>query len=287
MAFKDNPSQELAAVVALAPARAGRGSAPAWWRSLPFSRGWARAWLSTALLLIVWQLGSALEWINPRVLPGPVAVLQAAHELASDGSLWQALWVSLGRVAAGAALGLSVGLVLGVGAGFSRHLEDAVDRPLQMLKTIPFTALIPLFILWFGIGELPKVLLIAVGVLLPVYINTFGGIRNVDNKLVEVARVAKMSHWAIATRILLPAALPTIFLGVRFALGLAWMAVVVAETVGADSGVGFLMASARQFVRTDIMLLCLCIYALLGLLTDHGLRLLERRLLAWRVSYSG
>lgn len=250
------------------------------WRSL-------RGWLSTLVLVLIWYIASATGYLNARVLPGPDRILFKALELTLDGTLPQALWVSLTRVFWGALLGIIVGLSAGLIAGFSRLGEDMLDKPMQMIRTIPFTALVPLFILWFGIDETPKILLVALGVMVPLYVNTFGGIRNVDIKLVEVARVAQMGRFAIAFQVLLPAALPTLLLGLRFALALGWIAIIVGETVGANSGIGFLLTSARQFVRTDIMMVCVCLYALLGLFTDYLVRLLERWLLCWRVAYAG
>ena len=246
-----------------------------------------RPWLSTLVLLLVWHALSSLDIINSRAFPGPAQIVVTAWSLLLDGSLPEAVFTSLMRVITGAALGIALGLSLGVAAGFSKLGEDLVDKPMQMLRTIPFTALVPLFILWFGIDETPKVLLVALGVAVPIYVNTFGGIRNVDMKLIEVAQIARMSRFAIATGILLPAALPSLLIGLRFALGLAWIAVIVAETVGANSGIGFLLTSARQFVRADVMLVCVCLYAVLGLLTDYLVRALERKLLAWRTVYTG
>ncbi|MDM0018860.1 ABC transporter permease subunit [Variovorax saccharolyticus] len=243
--------------------------------------------MSTAALLLAWQAASAAGWLSPRTLPGPDRLLATAWSMLQDGSLPHALAISLSRVVQGAILGGMAGVAAGIFAGFSRLGEDIVDKPMQMLRTIPFTALVPLFILWFGIDETPKVLLVAFGVAVPLYINTFGGIRNVDVKLVEVARVARMGRLAIALRVLLPAALPTLLVGLRFALGLAWVAVIIAETVGADSGIGFLLTNARQFVRTDVMLVCVAVYALLGLATDYLVRILERLLLSWRRVYVG
>lgn len=246
-----------------------------------------QSWLSTLALLLAWHLASTSGYLNARTLPGPLQVLETALEMTLRGTLIEALAVSSTRVLTGSAIGILVGLSLGLISGFSRLGESVVDKPLQMLRTIPFTALVPLLILWFGIDETPKVLLVALGVLIPLYINTFRGIRNVDIKLIEVARVARMSRWGIATRVLLPASLPTILIGLRFALGLGWIAVIVAETVGANSGIGFLLNNARQYVRTDVMLVCVSLYAILGLVTDHAVTQLEKLLLSWRVVYSG
>ncbi|TCS38004.1 sulfonate transport system permease protein [Paucimonas lemoignei] len=246
-----------------------------------------QSWLSTLVLLLAWHLASTSGYLNARTLPGPLQVLETALDLTLSGALFEALAVSTARVLAGSIMGILVGLSLGLIAGFSRLGEAVVDKPLQMLRTIPFTALVPLLILWFGIDETPKVLLVALGVLIPLYVNTFRGIRNVDIKLIEVARVARMSRLGIATRVLLPAALPTILIGLRFALGLGWIAVIVAETVGANSGIGFLLNNARQYVRTDVMLVCVSLYAILGLVTDYAVSRLEKVLLSWRVVYTG
>lgn len=246
-----------------------------------------RPWLSCLGILLIWYGLTALELVNTRAFPGPAQIAVTAWNLTLDGTLAEAVSTSLMRVIAGASAGVALGLALGLVAGFSSLGEDLVDKPMQMLRTIPFTALVPLLILWFGIDETPKIILVALGVMVPVYINTFGGIRNVDMKLVEVARIARMNRLQIATRILLPAALPNILIGLRFALGLGWIAVIVAETVGANSGIGFLLTSARQFVRADIMLVCVCLYATLGLATDYLVRRLEHKLLVWRVAYTG
>lgn len=255
----------------------------------PFLQGLKRhrSWLSTLALLLLWQVAASAGWFNPRALPAPWQILQTAWELTLDGTLPAATGVSALRVVAGSLLGIAIGLLLGLIAGFSQLGEDIVDKPMQMVRTIPFTAMVPLFILWFGIDETPKILLVALGALTPIYINTFGGIRNVDTKLVEVARVTRMSNRQIALQVLLPAALPTLLIGLRYALALAWIAVIVAETMGANTGIGYLMINARQFVRTDIMLVCVVLYAVLGLLTDYVVRRLEHTLLAWRQAYTG
>lgn len=246
-----------------------------------------RSWLSTLALLALWQLAAQSGWFNPRALPAPAQIVQTAWGLLEDGTLISATSVSALRVLAGSLLGITLGLLLGLLSGFSRLGEDLIDKPMQMARTIPFTAMVPLFILWFGIDETPKVLLVALGALTPIYINTFGGIRNVDKKLVEVARVTRMSNLQIATHVLLPAALPSLLIGLRYALALGWIAVIVAETMGASSGIGYLMIDARQYARTDIMLVCVVLYAVLGLLTDNAVRRLEHYLLAWRQAHSG
>nr|WP_269327587.1 ABC transporter permease subunit [Kineosporia mesophila] len=184
-------------------------------------------------------------------------------------------------------MGVTFGLLMGVVSGYSRLGELTVDRPLQMLRAIPFNALLPLFIIAFGVGESMKVLLIAEGVLIPVYLNTYAGIRNVDVKLVEVAVVYKFSRRLVAVKILLLGALPSILTGLRFSLAIAWIALVTSETVNTTSGIGFILINAQRFVRPEQVVLCIVIYALLGVLTDWLVRLLEARLLRWRKGFSG
>lgn len=249
-------------------------------------RRW-RPWLSSAAVVLAWQVLAGVGALDPRTLPGPVTLLGTAAGMVADGSLPRALAVSLLRVLAGSALGIAVGLSAGVLAGFSRVAEDVLDRPFQMVRTLPFTALTPLFILWFGLGEAPKVLLIAVATVVPVYLNTFAGVRDVDRGLVEVARVYRLSRRQTARRVLLPGALPQVLVGLRFALGVGWVAVIIAETVNASAGLGFLLTTARTYVRTDVVMVCIAVYALLGLLTDAAVRLLEAHLLRWRVAFTG
>jgi sulfonate transport system permease protein len=190
--------------------------------------------------------------------------------------------VSLERVAIGFALGGSAGLVLAVIAGLSRLGENAVDPLLQMLRTLPLFGLIPVFIVWFGIGELPKVLLIALGAAIPLYLNTFAGIRNVDAKLAEAGQSLGLTRAEMIRHIILPGALPQMLVGLRQSLGVAWLALVVAEQINANAGLGFMISQATQFLRNDVIFVALLVYCLLGLITDALVRLLERRALAWR-----
>ncbi|GAA3640322.1 aliphatic sulfonate ABC transporter permease SsuC [Kineosporia mesophila] len=257
--------------------------------SIPFSRlGHALLpWLSPLAILGLWALASDRGWLSDRTFPAPARVFTAAVDLTKDGTLPQALGTSLTRVALGTVLGVTFGLLMGVVSGYSRLGELTVDRPLQMLRAIPFNALLPLFIIAFGVGESMKVLLIAEGVLIPVYLNTYAGIRNVDVKLVEVAVVYKFSRRLVAVKILLLGALPSILTGLRFSLAIAWIALVTSETVNTTSGIGFILINAQRFVRPEQVVLCIVIYALLGVLTDWLVRLLEARLLRWRKGFSG
>ncbi len=244
-------------------------------------------WVSPLVILLIWCLVTGYGKVSPRVLPSPLRVLAAATELWENGRLQAALAASLARVLAGTAVGLVLGLVFGLAAGYARAGEFAVDKPLQMLRAAPFNALAPLLIVCFGIGETMKVALIAIGVLSPIYLNTFAGVRNVDSRLVEVGLVYKASRFDIAFRILFLGALPSILTGLRFSLAIAWIALVTSETVHADAGIGYLLAQAQRFVRTDQVYLCIVIYAALGILTDGLVRLIERRLLIWRRAYEG
>lgn len=248
-------------------------------------RGWltgAAYWASPLLILLAWHWASVTRLLDPNVLPGPVTVLQAGVRLAQDGQLWPSAWASISRIVAGTAIGLVVGVALGLAAGFWRLAEMTVDRPLQMLRAIPFNALTPLLIIAFGIGETMKVLLIVIGVVIPIYLNTYAGVRSVDPKLLEVATIYRVPRPVVLTRLLFLGAMPSILTGLRFALAIAWIALVTSETVNAHSGIGYLLTMAQQFVRTDQMVFCIVVYALLGLATDWLVRALERRVLRWR-----
>jgi sulfonate transport system permease protein len=238
-------------------------------------------------LLALWEVASVAGWTDQSTLPGPATVWQAAVGLARSGELTDALRISATRVLLGSAAGIALGLGLGLIAGLSRRAETVVDAPRQALRAVPFTALVPLFILWLGIGEAPKVAIVAFAVLFPLYINTYAGIRSVDARYAEVAEVYGLDRRQVSLRVLLPGALPGILVGLRYALALAWIAVIVAEQLNASSGIGFLLVDARQFLRTDVMFACLVLYALLGLATDLLMRLLERRLLVWRRGFEG
>jgi len=247
-------------------------------------RAWTRLrpWLSTIALVCAWQAAAWAGIADPRLLPGPTVLVGTGWSLVADGTLPAALGVSLIRVLVGSAVGIALGLILGVAAGLSRAARDAVDRPMQAVRTIPFTALTPLLILWLGLGETPKLVLVAVAVVVPVYLNTVGGVRGVDRRLIDVARAYRLTRAETVRDVVLPGAAASVLVGLRFALGVAWVAVIVAETVNASSGIGFVLTSARTYGRTDVVLVCICLYALLGLATDLVVRAAEARLLRWR-----
>ena len=238
--------------------------------------------LSPVVLLGVWQLGSALGVIPQDVLPAPSLMAEAGIELIENGQLADALRVSGIRVVEGLLLGGFLGVALGTAVGLSRWFEATVDPPMQMIRALPHLGLIPLFILWFGIGELPKVLLVALGVSFPLYLNTFSAIRQVDPKLLETAQVLGFSLWQRFRTIILPSAAPQVLVGLRQSLAIAWLTLIVAEQINADKGIGFLINNARDFLRIDIIIFGLIVYALLGIGTDAIVRELERRALRYR-----
>ena len=247
----------------------------------------ALSWAAPLILLVVWETLCRSGYVAPQILPAPSKVAATAVKLAATGGLFNDLAVSLARAATGFAIGGLLGFTLGVAVGFSRVAEAAIDRSVQMVRAVPFLAALPLTIIWFGVGEGQKIFLVSLGVLFPIYVNTVLGIRQVDPKLLELGRVQGLSHWTTIRRIVLPGALPSILTGLRYALAVAWLALVVAETVGAQAGLGFLAMDAREFLRTDVIVLTIVIYALIGAGSDWIARLLERRLLRWHPNFGG
>jgi sulfonate transport system permease protein len=239
-------------------------------------------WSSPVALLVLWQLLSATGLIPGDVLPAPQLIFDAGWQLIQNGKLIEALEVSGLRVVEGLLLGGVTGVALGIAVGLSPWIEATVDPPLQMLRALPHLGLIPLFILWFGIGELAKVNLVALGVAFPLYLNTFSAIRQVDPKLLETADILGFSLLQRLRIILLPSAAPQVLVGLRQSLAIAWLTLIVAEQINADKGIGYLINNARDFLRIDIIIFCLAVYALLGIITDAGVRTLEHRALRYR-----
>ncbi|GIG40201.1 ABC transporter permease [Cellulomonas phragmiteti] len=243
--------------------------------------GW-RGWWSLGLVVVAWTVATSAGAVAPQVLPGPAAVARAGAELVTAGTLLPALAVSVGRLAVGALLGTGLGLALGLLAGLTRTGHDVVDRPVQAVRAVPFTALTPLLVVWCGLGETPKVLLVVIATVVPVYVATVQGVQGVDPRLRELAVAQHLGRGATLRRVVLPGALPSVLAGVRLALGTGWVAVIVAEQVATDRGVGALLADARTWARTDVVLLCVALYAVLGLLTDALIRATEQHALRWR-----
>ncbi|MEV7653135.1 ABC transporter permease [Streptomyces anulatus] len=254
---------------------------------LPYAPRWVRRAVGPLLLLALWQVFSATGVLHPDVLASPGTIARAGADLVADGTLPAAMGVSLQRVVVGLLLGGVVGTALALVSGLSRLGEDLVDSTVQMLRTVPWVGLIPLFIIWLGIGEAPKVALIALGVAFHLYLNVYAGIRGVDAQLIEAGQSLGLGRWGLVLHVVLPGALPGAMTGLRYSLATAWLALVFGESINADAGIGFLMNQAREFFRTDVIVVCLVVYAFLGLTADVIVRILERLLLQWRPTFTG
>jgi sulfonate transport system permease protein len=285
-AREDNPPEPTsgpgglpiaAGVTAASRTRAGRG-----WRH----KGWLRL-ISPIAVLVIWQIISTTGVVSAQKLPSLTTLWSTAvHLITTDsptyGTLQGAMAISLERVAIGFAIGGGFGLVLAVVSGLSRFGENTVDPIMQALRTLPLFGLIPVFIVWFGIGEVPKITLIALGAAIPLYLNTFAGIRGVDGKLAELGKVLGLHRSEMIRDIVLPGALPMILVGLRQSLGVAWLALVVAEQINANAGLGFIINQGETFLQQNVIFVALFVYLILGLLTDYIVRLIERRALTWR-----
>ena len=238
-------------------------------------------------IVLAWQVLASAGAVDARLFPAPSEVLLDLVDLIRSGELLSNFLVSLARATAGFAIGASIGLVCGVLVGYSRLAEAILDPTFQMLRTVPLLAVTPLFILWLGFGDTAKVLLIATGAFFPMYVNAFLGVRSVDRKLFDVTRVLEFSRIQQITRVILPAAAPNILLGLRLAIGMSWLCLVVAELMGAQAGLGYLIQNARSLLDTSTVLVGVASFALIGKASDSLVRVLERRLLGWREGYSG
>ena len=241
-----------------------------------------RRWVSPIVLIALWQVLSSAGAISERTIASPRQIAATAADLVRDGTLGAATLVSIQRVGFGFAIGAVFGLVLAVVAGLSRVGEDALDPPMQMLRTLPHFGLIPLFIIWMGIGEAPKLALIAMGVAFPLYLNTLAGIRSIDRKTSEAANAMGLGWSQRIRHVVIPGALPQALVGLRQSLGIAWLSLIVAETISAHSGLGYMINHARDFLQTDVIVVGLAVYSLLGLATDAVVRFIEGRALTWR-----
>ncbi|MBO0920073.1 ABC transporter permease [Cellulomonas sp. zg-ZUI222] len=233
-------------------------------------------------LLAVWSVGSAVGFIDQRTLSAPWTVVTTAADLVADGRLQEHLAVSAGRALSGLVLGVLAGTVLAVVAGLSRWGEAVVDGPVQLKRAVPSLALLPLLILWLGIGETMKIVTILLGVLIPVYIHTHNGLRTIDARYVELAETVGLSRWGFLTRVVLPGALPGFLLGLRFAVTGCWLALVVVEQINGTAGIGYMMELARTYGQTDVIVVGLVLYGILGYGSDLLVRIVQRRALSWR-----
>ncbi|MGY6155380.1 aliphatic sulfonate ABC transporter permease SsuC [Paraburkholderia graminis] len=242
-------------------------------------------WVAPLLILLAWEAAARSGVLSTRVLPEPLAVVKAAWSLIQSGEMWADVKVSTWRAVSGFAIGGGIGLVLGLATGLFKPIEIALDSTVQMIRNIPALAMIPLVILWFGIEEQAKVFLVALGVFFPIYVNTFHGIRSVDSNLVEMARSYGVKGVALYRHVILPGALPSILVGVRFAFGLMWVTLIVAETISAQSGIGYMTMNAREFLQTDVVVVGILLYAALGKIADVLAKSLERVSLRWHPAY--
>jgi sulfonate transport system permease protein len=242
-------------------------------------------YLLPVAIVALWQIASSAGWISTRIMPSPADVVLAFWQTTMSGQLPKDIAVSAGRAFAGLFVGGAIGFLLGIANGVSKLSEQLTDTTLQMIRTVPHLAMIPLVILWFGIGEESKLFLTSLGVLFPVYLNTYHGVRNVDRGLIEMGRVYGMGNWTLFRKVIFPGALPSIFVGLRYALGIMWLTLIVSESIAASSGIGHMANNAREFMMTDVVVLSLVIYAVLGKLADVAARALERRALRWNPIY--
>jgi sulfonate transport system permease protein len=242
-------------------------------------------WALPVALVATWQLLSMRGIIPDNVLPAPTEVAAAGWKLTLNGQLGENIAISFRRAISGFLLGGSLAFALGLLNGLSKLSERLTDTTVQMVRNVPNLALIPLIILWFGIEEDAKLVLTSLGVFFPIYINTFHGVRTVDAQLVEMGRSYGMTRWDLFRRVVLPGALPSIFVGVRYALGIMWLTLIVAETIAANSGIGYMAMNAREFMLVDVVVLAILIYAALGKIADSTVRLLERACLGWHPAF--
>lgn len=244
----------------------------------------ARRSIGPLILVAAWAISTSAGWIDPSILPSPSGLAQGWQQLWTEQALAHQVATSLTRALVGGAVGIVFGLVLGTIAGLSKLGEELFDALLQMLRTVPFLALVPLFIVWFGIGEAPKLLLIALATMFPMYLNTYAGVRNVDRKVIEAMSSFGLSGRQLIAEVVLPLALPQIFTGLRFSLGVSVLVLIAAEQINASAGLGYLLNSAQMYQQVDVILICIGIYAVLGLGADLIVRSFEKLFMPWRAS---
>lgn len=238
--------------------------------------------LGPVLLVTLWWTASALGVLDPRVLSGPGEVVSTAGELVADGRLADHALISLQRAGLGLLFGVVAGVLLAVVAGLSRLGEYLVDGPLQIKRAIPALAMLPLLILWLGIGEQMKVTVIALGVAVNLYINTYAALTGIDQRHVELAESLRLGRWEFLHKVVVPGSLPGFFVGLRLAVTSSWLGLIVVEQINATSGIGYMMFQAQQYAQTDVIVVGLVVYGVFGFLSDALVRVVERRALSWR-----
>lgn len=242
-------------------------------------------WLLPLSILIGWQVAASLQTVSSRLFPPPLDVLKSTWELLVSGKLLFHMKISLWRAAIGFLVGGAIGFILGISNALFTTSYRLLDTTIQMIRNIPHLALVPLVILWMGVDEGAKIFLVALGVLFPIYINTFHGIRSINKDLIEMGKVYGLGTWPLFRDVILPGALPSIFVGLRYALGVMWLTLIVAETIPTNEGIGFLAMNAREFMHADIIILSIIVYALLGKLADVIAKSLEKKVLRWNDTY--
>lgn len=242
-------------------------------------------WFIPILIIIVWQIIVQNGWLSTRIMPAPLDVVNAGISLAISGDLLHHFSASLQRAVLGLLIGGSIGFFLGFITGLSKIAQNLLDSTIQMIRNIPLLALVPLVVLWFGIGEVSKIFLLSMAVFFPIYLNTFHGLRSVDKDLIEMGKVYGLSRYGLFKEVILPGAMPSILVGLRMSLGYMWLFLVVAETIAANVGIGYMTMNAREFLQTDIMVLGILLYAFLGKSSDILAGFLERYTLKWHKGY--
>ncbi|MBB5959389.1 sulfonate transport system permease protein [Saccharothrix tamanrassetensis] len=251
-------------------------------RPIPYGRA-----LGPLLVIAVWSTASATGWLDPRILSAPWTVVATGVELVDNGKLPDSVLTSLRRAGLGFLFGGVIGTALAIAAGLSRVGESLIDGTVQVKRAIPSLGLIPLLILWLGIGEGFKVVVIAIGVAVTIYIQTHASLTGIDNRYVELAEVVGLNRWQFVRKVVFPGALPGFFVGLRLGVTGSWLFLIVLEQINATSGIGYLMFQAQNYGQSDVIVVGLVVYGLFGFVSDALLRLAERRVLAWRRTMGG
>ncbi|MER7490247.1 ABC transporter permease [Streptomyces sp. NPDC126497] len=242
--------------------------------------------LGPALVLVLWAAASAAGLLDPGAVPAPWTVVETGARLWTEGTLPNDILTSLRRAGSGFVIGLTAGVVLALASGLSRTGEALIDGSVQLNRAVPTLGLIPLFILWLGIGETFKIAIIAIVVYIPIYLNTHAALSGIDHRFVELAEVQGLSRPAFVRQVVVPGALPGFFVGLRLGVTGSWLGLVVLEQINATSGLGYLMFQAQNYGQTDVILVGLVVYGVFGLVSDTLVRLIERRVLSWRRTLS-
>ena len=269
------PSPAQHASEPAAAARTRRRLGPG--RPIPYGRV-----IGPVLVLAAWAAASATSVLDPRLLSAPWTVVGTAGDLIADGTLQQHVAASLQRAAAGFVIGVLVGTALALAAGISRVGEALIDGPVQIKRAIPVIGLIPLLILWLGINETFKIVVIVIGVAVTMYMQTYAGLTGIDSRYVELAEVQNYTRWQFLRHVVFPGALPGFFVGLRLAVTGSWLILITVEQINALSGIGYMMAQAQLYAQTDIIVVGLAVYGIFGFTSDALLRIVERRVLSWR-----